>query len=131
MQYSKACNQTLSSAAPRGTGPSQICCICTSKLFIPTEGTITALNKHASFAGDSARHCQKLQQLLMLVPGLANVSIASIRTALQRVDIPALSSEAHTRHLEAAGALIQQLCQAETTQVGFGHHCEQLFYSAT
>lgn len=66
----------------------------------------------------------------MLVPGLANVSIASIRAALQRVAIPALSAEAHMRHLEAAGALIQQLCQAETTQVGFDCCCVQLQYSA-
>lgn len=57
----------------------------------------------------------------MLVPGLANVATATIRAALQRVDIPALSDEAHVRHLEAVGALIQQLCQAKTTPVGFGH----------
>lgn len=78
------------------------------------------------FADESARHCQKLQQLLMLVPGLANLSIASIRAALQKVNTPALSGEAHMRLLEAAGALIQQLCQAEITQVSFGHHCGQL-----
>ena len=56
----------------------------------------------------------------MLVPGLADVSTATIRAALQRVDIPALSNEAHIRHLEAVGALIQQLCPANTTLVGFG-----------
>ena len=72
-------------------------------------------------AGESARHCEKLQHLLMLVPGLADVSTATIRAALQRVDIPALSDEAHIRHLEAVGALIQQLCQAETAPVGSGH----------
>ena len=66
----------------------------------------------------------------MLVPGLANVSISSIRAALQRVDTPALPGEAHMRHLEAAEALIQQLCQAETTQAGYGHHCVQQQYPA-
>ena len=70
-------------------------------------------------AGELATHCEKLQHLLMLVPGLADVSTATIRAALQRVDIPTLSDEAHVRHLEAVGALIQQLCQANTTLVGF------------
>lgn len=98
--------------------------------FLCNACSITALNKHASFAGESARHCQKLQQLLMLVPGLANVSIASIRAAVQRTATPALCAEPHMRHLEAAGALIQQLCQAETTQVGFEHRRVQPQYSA-
>ena len=81
-----------------------------------------SLNSRCSIAGESARHFQQLQQLLMLVPGLADVSTASIKAALQQTETSAVSTEAHLRHLDAVGALIQQLCQAGTALVGVGNY---------
>lgn len=59
----------------------------------------------------------------MLVPGLGDVSPASIQAALQGMETCAMSSEASMRHLEAAGELIQQLCQAGPAAVGWTSFC--------
>ena len=80
-------------------------------------------HQSCSIAGEPAGHCQQLQQLLMLVPSLADVSTASIQAAVQGMETCAVSSEAPIRHLEAAGELIQRLCQAGPPAVGQTSSC--------
>lgn len=59
----------------------------------------------------------------MLVPSLADVSTASIQAAVQGLQTCAMLSETPVRFLEAAGQLIQQLCQAEPPAVGLISSC--------
>ena len=115
-----------------------ICVVLNHKLhrvwlvLVYTEGRVrfttssccsTAYYHSRHLAGEPAGHCQQLQQLLMLVPSLADVSMASIQAAVQGMETCAISSEAPIRHLEAAGELIQRLCQPGPPMVGQTSSC--------